>query len=64
MKYMVLRIQINQDILIEFCHKWRIRELSLFSSALREDFSPESDLDFLEGYGSFIGYVGSRPNDD
>lgn len=29
------------------CRKWRIRELSLFGSALREDFRPESDVDLL-----------------
>ncbi|MBC7250432.1 MAG: nucleotidyltransferase family protein [Anaerolineae bacterium] len=31
----------------EFCHRWRIRELALFGSALRDDFGPESDLDML-----------------
>jgi len=30
-----------------FCQKWRIVDLSLFGSVLREDFSPESDLDVL-----------------
>jgi len=36
--------------LAAFCRKWRIRELSLFGSALREDFGPESDLDFLVSF--------------
>ena len=31
----------------KFCHRWRIRELALFGSALREDFRPDSDLDIL-----------------
>jgi hypothetical protein len=31
----------------EFCRKWKITELSLFGSALREDFGPESDIDVL-----------------
>lgn len=31
----------------EFCRRWGVRELSLFGSALRADFSPESDVDFL-----------------
>ena len=31
--------------LAEFCHRWRIAELRLFGSALREDFRPDSDLD-------------------
>ena len=31
----------------KFCRRWRIRELALFGSALRDDFGPESDLDIL-----------------
>jgi predicted nucleotidyltransferase len=31
----------------EFCRRWRIRELSIFGSYLRDDFRPESDIDFL-----------------
>ena len=30
-----------------FCQKWRIRELALFGSVLREDFGPKSDVDVL-----------------
>ncbi len=33
---------------IAFCKKWRIVELALFGSVLREDFCPEtSDIDIL-----------------
>jgi len=35
-----------QDI-AQFCRRWLIRELSLFGSALRDDFKPESDVDVL-----------------
>jgi len=31
----------------EFCRRHQIRRLSLFGSVLREDFTPESDIDFL-----------------
>lgn len=31
----------------KFCNRWRITELALFGSVLRNDFSSESDLDFL-----------------
>jgi predicted nucleotidyltransferase len=31
----------------EFCERWKIAELALFGSALREDFGPDSDVDFL-----------------
>ena len=30
-----------------FCHRWRIHELSLFGSVLRDDFGPASDIDVL-----------------
>ena len=35
------------DRLTEFCRRWKIQELSLFGSYLRDDFRPDSDLDFL-----------------
>jgi len=35
------------DKIVQFCQRWKIRELALFGSALRDDFGPESDLDFL-----------------
>ena len=44
------RVQLDKDVLAAFCRKWRIRELSLFGSALRDDFGPESDLDFLVSF--------------
>lgn len=44
------RVQLDREALAAFCHKWRIRELSLFGSALRDDFGPESDLDFLVSF--------------
>jgi predicted nucleotidyltransferase len=30
-----------------FCLKWKLNELSLFGSVLRNDFSPDSDIDVL-----------------
>jgi hypothetical protein len=43
-------VQLDREALAAFCQKWRIRELSIFGSALREDFGPESDLDFLVSF--------------
>ncbi|MBC7225630.1 MAG: nucleotidyltransferase domain-containing protein [Thermoflexales bacterium] len=40
-------LPVPDDQIAQFCRRWRIRELALFGSALREDFSPDSDLDFL-----------------
>jgi len=42
-----LSIEIPKDKIAEFCQKYNVRKLSLFGSVLREDFSPESDVDFL-----------------
>jgi len=41
------------------CRRYGVRELALFGSALRPDFGPESDLDFLvefapESHASFV----------
>lgn len=44
------RVELDADTVATFCRKWRIRELSIFGSALRDDFGPESDLDFLVSF--------------
>lgn len=43
-------ITIPQLEIADFCCKWRIRELSLFGSVLREDFLPTSDIDVLVSF--------------
>lgn len=40
-------IPIPTERLAEFCRRWKITELRVFGSALREDFRPDSDLDLL-----------------
>jgi predicted nucleotidyltransferase len=35
------------DEIAKFCQRWKIQELALFGSALRDDFGPDSDLDIL-----------------
>ena len=40
-------IEIDDDKIEAFCRKWKIRELALFGSVLREDFGPDSDVDCL-----------------
>lgn len=35
-----------------FCHRWQVVELSLFGSALRDDFNPDSDVDVLVSFSS------------
>ena len=41
------RIDLPMDAIRRFCEKWHIVELSLFGSVLREDFTPQSDIDVL-----------------
>jgi len=36
--------------LAEFCRSWKITELALFGSVLRNDFRPDTDVDFLVTY--------------
>jgi hypothetical protein len=49
-------VQLDREGLAAFCRKWRIRELSIFGSALRDDFGPESDLDFLVSFEEGAGW--------
>lgn len=44
---MLTRIPIPGERLGEFCRRWKIAELRVFGSALRDDFRPDSDLDLL-----------------
>ena len=41
------RLNISQQQLVDFCQRHHIRKLSLFGSILRDDFGPNSDIDFL-----------------
>lgn len=38
---------VSRKQIASFCRRWKITDLSLFGSALREDFRADSDLDFL-----------------
>jgi hypothetical protein len=57
---MAAQVSIERDQLAAFCRRHHIRLLSLFGSAVRRDFRPDSDIDVLiefeEGHGpGFIG---------
>jgi len=41
------RVDIPREDIEAFCRKWRIAEMALFGSVLRDDFHPESDIDVL-----------------
>jgi predicted nucleotidyltransferase len=40
-------LAIPQDAVAAFCRRWKITELAVFGSALRDDFRPDSDVDVL-----------------
>jgi predicted nucleotidyltransferase len=44
---MKAKIEIPTDKITALCRRYRVRELALFGSALRDDFRPDSDVDFL-----------------
>ncbi|HQV92895.1 MAG TPA: nucleotidyltransferase family protein [Anaerolineales bacterium] len=42
-----IKIQVPRKQLVDFCRKNRIKKLAFFGSVLRDDFSPQSDVDVL-----------------
>lgn len=40
-------LSIPKDRIADFCRSHHIRRLSIFGSALRDDFAPDSDVDVL-----------------
>ena len=47
MELQIPRQKIPKETLSEFCRKWKITELGIFGSFLREDFHDQSDIDVL-----------------
>ena len=56
---MTRNIGVAPEVLAAFCRRHHIRKLSLFGSALRDDFGPESDLDILVEFepGHTLGFA-------
>ena len=42
-----LKLELPLGQIAGFCQRWGIARLEIFGSVLREDFRPDSDLDFL-----------------
>ena len=53
------RIPVDRERVADFCRRHHIRKLSLFGSVLREDFTPESDVDVLVEFepGHVPGFI-------
>ena len=43
-------IVINYDDIVRLCVKYKVNELSIFGSSIREDFSRDSDIDMLVSF--------------
>ncbi len=44
---MSVQVHIDEKRIGAFCRKWKVTELALFGSVLRDDFGPQSDIDVL-----------------
>ena len=42
--------------LAAFCKRWDVTEFALFGSAVRDDFSPQSDIDALVSFAPHSGW--------
>ncbi len=43
----LVRLEIPDREMEDLCRRWRVRDLAVFGSVLRDDFGPESDVDLL-----------------
>lgn len=49
-------IELPQDRIDDLCRRWKVRELSLFGSAVSSGFGPESDIDLLVTFAPDAGW--------
>ena len=40
-------LEVPDKVIEDFCRRWKITQIELFGSALRDDFRPDSDVDLL-----------------
>ncbi|NJR65683.1 MAG: nucleotidyltransferase family protein [Leptolyngbyaceae cyanobacterium CRU_2_3] len=46
------RLKASSAQIADFCQRWQIAEFALFGSILRDNFSPDSDIDVLVTFTS------------
>jgi len=56
---MAIQIAVSRERIAEFCRSNHIRRMALFGSVLRDDFSPESDVDVLVEFEQGV-HIGLR----
>lgn len=47
---------VSDDHIADFCRRWKITEMSVFGSVVREDFRPDSDIDVLVSFEAGAGW--------
>ena len=57
---MSARIEIDLQQIADFCQRWKVSELAIFGSVLRENFREDSDVDVLISFApdAHIGLIG------
>ena len=50
-------LHIDDKKLREFCVRWKITELALFGSVVRDDFGPDSDVDVLVAFAPEVRWT-------
>jgi predicted nucleotidyltransferase len=50
-------VAVSDQLIDAFCRRWDIVELALFGSALRTDFSADSDVDVLATFAPHVVYT-------
>jgi len=51
-----MNIRVPSEEIKRLCTKWNIKDLSVFGSVLREDFSDQSDIDILLTFDDDASY--------
>lgn len=54
-----IKIDLPQEAIAELCKRHHVRELSVFGSAVRDDFTADSDIDILVEFqpGAIVGII-------
>jgi predicted nucleotidyltransferase len=55
---MAIQVDLKKEQLQQLCKKFTVKELYIFGSAITQDFSEDSDLDFIVKFDR-LGYEGA-----
>ncbi|MFO7899134.1 MAG: nucleotidyltransferase family protein [Planctomycetota bacterium] len=53
---MSVHVPVSREQIAGLCQRWKIVEFSLFGSAVRGEFGPESDVDVLVAFAPDAGW--------